>query len=94
MKIVYVFPECIYNKYYPCDFRKSLLLLANHYHYLHHLNVQKGFIDPKSNVSLQPKRRKVTKKKTPLPKSMNKITMLTMILSRQDANEEIKVDSD
>ena len=41
MKIVYIFPQCIYNKYYACDFRKSLLLLANHYHYFHHLNVQK-----------------------------------------------------
>ena len=62
MKIVYVFPECIYSKYYPCDFRKSLLLLANHYHYFHHLNVRKGFIDPESNVSLQPKRSKSHKK--------------------------------
>ena len=41
IKIVYIISQCIYNKYYACDFRRSLLLLANHYHYFHHLNVQK-----------------------------------------------------
>ena len=73
MKILYIFPQCIYNKY-ACDFRKSLLYLANHYHDFHNLNVQKcwSFIELESNVNLQPKRRKVTEKKTPLPKSMNK----------------------
>ena len=97
MKIVYIFPQCISKKYYACDFRKSLLLLANHYHYFNHLNVQKCllyFIEPESNVNLQPKRRKVTERKTPLPKSINKKTMFTKILSGQEANEEIEIDSD
>ena len=40
MKIVYIFPQCIYIKYYACNFTKSLLLLTIHYHYFHHLNVQ------------------------------------------------------
>ena len=41
-----------------------------------------SFTEPESNVNLQPKRRKVTEKKTPLPKSMNIKTMLTKISSR------------
>ena len=96
IKIVYIFPQCIYNKYYACDFRRSLLLLANHYHYFHHLNVQKcwSFIEPESNVNLQPKSRKVTEKKTPLPKSVNKKTMFPKILSCQEAHEGIEIDSD
>ena len=53
-----------------------------------------SFIEPESNVNLQSKRRKVTERKTPLPKSMNKKTMLTKILSRQEANEGIEIDSD
>ena len=89
MKIVYIFPQCIYNRYYSCNFSKSLLLLANRYHYFHHLNVE-----PESNVNLQPKRRKVIERKTPLPKSMNNKILFTKILHRQDANEEIEIDSD
>ena len=54
----------------------------------------RSFIEQESNVSPQPKRRKVTGKKTPLAKSMNKKTMFTKILSRQEANEEIEIDSD
>ena len=42
--------------------------------------------EPEGNVNLQPKRRKATEKKTPLPKSLIIKTMLTMILSRQEAN--------
>ena len=53
-----------------------------------------SFIEPESNANLQPKRRKVTEKETLLPKSMNKKTMFTKILSRQEANEEIEIDSD
>ena len=53
-----------------------------------------SFIEPESNVNLQPKRRKVTEKKTSLPKSMNKKPMSTKILSHQEANEEIELDSD
>ena len=53
-----------------------------------------SFIEPESNVNLQPKRRKVTEKKTPLPKSMNKKIMFTKILRRQETNEEIEIDSD
>ena len=53
-----------------------------------------SFIEPESNVNLQPKRRKVTEKKTPIPKSMNKKTMFPKILSCQEANEENKLDSD
>ena len=41
MKIVYIFPQCICNKYYACNFTKSLLLFRIHCHYFHHLNVQK-----------------------------------------------------
>ena len=53
-----------------------------------------SFIEPESNVNLQPKRRKVAEKKTPLPKSINKKTKFTRILSRQETNEEIEIDSD
>ena len=53
-----------------------------------------SFIESESNVNLQPKRRKVTEKKTLLPKSINKKTMFTKILSRQEANGEIEIDSD
>ena len=53
-----------------------------------------SFIEPESNVNLQPKRRKVAEKKTPLPKSINKKAMFTRILSRQETNEEIEIDSD
>ena len=54
-----------------------------------------SFIEPESNVNLQPKRRKVAEKKTPLPrKSMNKKTMFTKILSRKETNEEIEIYSD
>ena len=35
-----IFPQCIYSKYYACNFTKSLLLLTIQYHYCHHLNVQ------------------------------------------------------
>ena len=45
-----------------------------------------SFIEPESNVNLQPKRGNVTEKKT----SMNKKTMFTRILSRQEANEDLK----
>ena len=41
MKIAYIFPQCIYNKYYTCNVTKSLLLLTIHHHYFHHLNVQR-----------------------------------------------------
>ena len=34
-----------------------------------------SFTEPEGNVNLQPKRRKVTEKKTPLTESMNKKTM-------------------
>ena len=40
MKILYIFPQRIYNKYYACNFTKALPLLEIHYHYCHHLNVQ------------------------------------------------------
>ena len=53
-----------------------------------------SFIEPESNVNLQPKRRKVTEKETPLPKSMNKKTISTKILNRQETDEEIEIDSD
>ena len=49
-----------------------------------------SFIEPESNVNLQPKRGNVTEKKTPLATSMNKKTMFTRILSRQEANEDLK----
>ena len=45
-----------------------------------------SFIESESNVNLQPKRGNVTEKKT----SMNKKTMFTRILSRQEANEDLK----
>ena len=95
MKLVCIFPQCIFSRYFACGFRKSLLLLANNYHYFHHLNVQKcwKFVESESNANLQPKRRKVKEKKTPLPKSMNKKTMFTKILSRQETDEEIEIDS-
>ena len=53
-----------------------------------------SFTEPESNANLQPKRRKVTEKETLLLKSMNKKSMFTKILSRQEANEEIEIDSD
>ena len=95
MKIVYIFPQCIYNKYFACGFRKSFLLLPNNYHYFHDLSVQKcwKFVESESNVNLQPKKRKVKEKKTPLPKRMNKKTMFTKILSRQEEVEEIEIDA-
>ena len=46
----------------------------------------RSIFEPESNVNLQPKRRKVTKKKTPLSKFVNIKTMFTKILSRQEAN--------
>ena len=47
-----------------------------------------SFIETESNVNLQPKRRKVAEKKTPLPtKSMK--TMFTKILMKK--NEEIEI---
>ena len=94
MKIVYIFPQCIYNKYFACGFRKSFLLLPNNYHYFHDLSVQKcwKFVESESNVNLQPKKRKVKEKKTPLPKRMNK-KMFTKILSRQVEDEEIEIDA-
>ena len=52
-----------------------------------------SFVEPESDVNLSPKRRKVKEKKTPLLKSMNIKTMFTNILSRQEANDEIKIDS-
>ena len=46
-----------------------------------------SFFEPESNVNLQqPKRRKATKKKAPLPKSLNIKIMFTKILSCQEAN--------
>ena len=95
MKIVYIFLQCIYNKYFACGFRKSFLLLPNNYHYFHDLSVQKcwKFVESESNVNLQPKKRKVKEKKTPLPKRMNKKTMFTKILSRQEEDEEIEIDA-
>ena len=53
-----------------------------------------SFIEPESNINLQPKKRKVTEKKTPLPKSMNIKTSYTKILSCHEANGEIEIDSD
>ena len=44
MKIAYIFPQCIYNKYYTCNVTKPLLLLTIHHHYFHHLNVQRRSI--------------------------------------------------
>ena len=79
MQIVNIFPQYFYNKYYPCDFRKSLLLLANHYHYFHHLKNVGSFFEPEGNVNLQTKRRRATEKKTLLPKSVNIKIMLTRI---------------
>ena len=52
------------------------------------------FTEPESNVNLQPKKRKVTGNKIPLPKSMNIKTKFTTILSCQEANDEIGIDSD
>ena len=49
------------------------------------ISVTRAF-EPESNVNLQPKRRKVTEKKTPLSKIVNIKTMFTKILSRQEAN--------
>ena len=43
---------------------------------------------------MKPRRRKVTEKKPPLSKSMDIKTMFTKILSHQEANEEIEIDSD
>ena len=70
MKIVYIFPQCIYNKYYACDFRKSLLFLriiVTSFIIYTFKNVG-SFIEPESNANLQPKRRKVTEKETLLQK--------------------------
>ena len=78
MKIAYTFAQCIYSKYYVYAFRKSLLWHVNHYHYFDHL---------------QPKRRKVTEKKTRLANSMNKKTMFARVLSHHEPNEETEIDS-
>ena len=53
-----------------------------------------SFIEPESNVNLQAKRRKVPENKTVLPKITSIKTMFTKILSPQDANDEIEIDSD
>ena len=52
-----------------------------------------SFIEPESNVSLHPKKRKVTEKKAPLSKSMDIKKNSTKILSYQEANDEIEIDS-
>ena len=46
----------------------------------------RSIFEPESNVNLQPKRRKVQEKKTPLSKIVNIKTMFTKILSRQEVN--------
>ena len=48
-----------------------------------------SFIELQSNINLQLKRKKVTEKKTPLPKDYT----TTKILSRQKANDETEIDS-
>ena len=53
-----------------------------------------SFIEPESNVNLQAKRRKVPENKTVLPKIISIKIMFTKILSLQDANDEIEIDSD
>ena len=90
MNIVYIFPQCIYNKYYDYDFRKSLLLLANHYHYFHYLNVQRCCQFDKTVV----KKKERQRKENTTTKKYEKKPMFTKILSREEANEEIEIDSD
>ena len=53
-----------------------------------------SFVEPEGNVNLQPKRKKVTEKKTSLPRSMNIKTIFTKILSRKETNNDIEIDSD
>ena len=49
----------------------------------------RSFFELEINVNLQPKRRKTTEKKTPLPKSVNIRTMFTKILSRQETTSKL-----
>ena len=49
------------------------------------ISVTRAF-EPESNVNLQPKRRKVTEEKTPLPTNVNIKIMFTKILGCQEAN--------
>ena len=44
------------------------------------------FFEAESNENLQPKRRKATEEKKPLPKSVNIKTMFTKILSHQEVH--------
>ena len=50
----------------------------------------RSFTESENNVNLQPKRWKVTEKKTPLPKSMNMKKLFIKVLSCH----EIEIDSD
>ena len=58
------------------------------------LKIVGSFIKPESNVNLQPKKREVTEKKTPLPKGMNIKTKIKKILRCEDPNGEIEIGSD
>ena len=51
-------------------------------------------MEPTNNVNPAAKRRKITEKKTPLPNGMNIKTMFIKILSRQETNDQIEIDSD
>ena len=86
---IYIF---FYNKYYACDFRKIFALSCS---FLRMLDVYwaSKLRKPKRRKK-KPKRRKVTEKKPPLPKIMDIKTMFTKILSHQETNEEIEIDSD
>ena len=94
MKIVYIFSQCIYNKHFVFDFRKSFLL-QNHYHYFHHLNVQEcwKFCWARKWCKTATKKKESHGKKHHYQKVWPK-NNVHKYLSRQEANEDIAIDWD